>query len=139
MRCRTLESKEIIVRRGLGRAGDKGAVKQRGGLHSSAVWPPDVGLQLRRGCWCWPGPAPGLTGFTSVLWEVHHVLPERAELTKSPWIPKVFMEAGVKGLLTLKRCSQGVGGWVAAGRRLHRDPEFLYAFVIMLKGGALGK
>lgn len=29
-------------------------------------------------------------------------------------------------------------GCVAAGRRLDRDPEFLYAFVIMLKGGAHG-
>lgn len=27
--------------------------KQRGELHSSGVWPPDVCLQLSRGCWCW--------------------------------------------------------------------------------------
>lgn len=33
---------------------------------------------------------------------------------------------------------QSGSGWVAAGRRLDRDPEFLYAFVIMLKGGAHG-
>lgn len=82
-------------------------------------------------------PALGLTGFRSVFWEESRLLPELTELMKSPWIPKVSVHGG--GETTSNAGALQLGsGCVAARRRLHRDPAFLYAIIIALKGSPHG-
>lgn len=76
-------------------------------------------------------PALGLTGFQICL------LPELTELMKSPRIPKVSAHGG--GETTSNAGALQLGsGCVAARRRLHRDPAFLYAIIIALKGSPRG-